>query len=142
MEFFFSAELDDQVGEAWRRVAKPLESELNSALASEDFGPVVTSIGLIPMILPPTWTVGHTERRLWQRAEASADYRLWMPYEAFRDGTDEVRRLLLVHCLLEAVRDLQRKAGARFDGRSLTTAVLRATNIAHGDLVGLPRWPC
>jgi immunity protein 44 of polymorphic toxin system len=141
MELFFSAEVDAQVGDAWNRVAKPLETQLNATIQSRDYGPAVTSIALIPMILRAEWVAGHRERRLWKRAEASADYRLWVPFEAFRDGTDQLRRLLLIQCLLETIQDLQRKAGARFDGGSLSEDVLRAADVTNAELAALPRWP-
>src|SRR5947208_2102923 len=117
MQFFFSGEVDARVGDAWRAVARPLESRLNAALGQRDYGPAVREFALIPMIVRPEWQTGfYRERRLWKRREAVADYRTWIDFDRFLAADAQDRERLLVANLLAAVRDVQRKAGQGLDG--------------------------
>ena len=134
MNFFLSGELDADVGELWRDVGKPLEKQLNEALGDRDYGPALKSIGLIPMILRAEFLFGRPERRLFQRKQHSADYRTVISFFAFKRGSPDTRRLLILENLVAAIRDLQRKAKGAFDGDRLIADILATFELSATDL--------
>ena len=62
---------------------------------------------------------------MFQRKQAGADYRLVIDFETFRAGDDSLRERLLVRNIIEAIRDLSRKAGKRFRGDDLINDILQ-----------------
>lgn len=124
MEFWFSGELDHRVGEPYRRVSLRVEARLNARCGHRHYGDAITKIAIIPMILGRQFLRGRPERRLWQRKQRTADYRTTIDFDRFRFGDDRERERLLVQNTLDAVRDLQRKAGRDFNGDALVSDIL------------------
>lgn len=124
MKFWFSGEVDHRVSDDYRPVMKRVETRLNALCKDRDYGELITKIAIIPMILGPEHLAGRKERRLWQRKERSADYRTVIDFEAFQRGNAAERDRLLVENTLDAIRDLQRKAGASFLGQLLISDIL------------------
>ena len=124
MRFFIAGEVDTAVAEAWRESARPIERRLNAALAERDYGPAIQSIGIIPMIFRPEWQQGRPERRLFRRKDRDADYRTIIDFAAFRQASAQVRERLIVANIVDAVRDLNRKARGKFSGEALVADVL------------------
>ena len=119
MRFFFSGELDARVAEPYRETRRTVESALNDALGTKDYGPVLDKIAFIPIILGPEYGSERTERRLVQRRQRAADYRPRVDFDSFLHGGAETRVRLLVDSLLMAVADIKRKLGKDFDGYQL-----------------------
>jgi hypothetical protein len=134
MKFFFSGEIDALVGDHWRRVAYPMEKRLNEALGERDYGSVLQKIGLIPIILRPELRDSFRERRLFQRKEAAADYRTRIEFDDYMKADDSKRERLVARNLLDAIRDLARKAGKAFRADDLCDDVLRTLNLTPDDV--------
>jgi hypothetical protein len=111
-----------------------MEKRLNEALGERDYGPALREIGLIPIILRPGWRERQRERRLFQRKGASADYRTWIDFQTFMEGDDAQRERLVARNLVDAIRDLSRKAGKAFRGADLIDDVLRSLDLTPQDL--------
>jgi immunity protein 44 of polymorphic toxin system len=118
MRFFFSGEVDAQVGDQYRRVRREVAATLNAQLGDRDYGGALNEIAIIPMILGPRFAQGRKERRLIKHAEKIADYRLFIDYDAWIAGTEDDRKRLLVENILASVRDIARKLNG-FDGERL-----------------------
>jgi hypothetical protein len=118
MEFWFSGELDHQVSDAYREIRKEVEASLNRELASKDYGPALQRLAIIPIITSKTFHP-RKERRLVQREQKSADYRLFIDFEAFLAGDHHKRVQLLVASVLLAVQDIERKLKSQFAGVQL-----------------------
>lgn len=119
MEFWFSGELDHQIADAYREIRKEVEATLNRELSGKDYGPAIQKLAIIPMILSETFAEGKKERRLVQRVQKSADYRLYIDFEAFLAGGHNERVQLLVTNVLSAVQDIDRKLKGQFAGGQL-----------------------
>lgn len=124
MKFWFSGELDHRISDAYRPVRKRIEARLNALCQNRNYGDLITEIAIIPMILGPEFRSGRKERRLWQRQQKSADYRTIIDFAAFQNGDEAERERLLVENTVDAIRDLQRKAGASFLGELLISEIL------------------
>ena len=138
MKFFFSGEIDVLVADHWRRVAYPMEKQLNEALGERDYGPALKEIGLIPMIFRPEWRGMYRERRLFRRKEAVADYRTWIEFDDYMKADDPKRERLVARNLLDAIRDLSRKAGKAFRADDLCDDVLKTLNLTLDDVAPAP----
>src|SRR5947208_3702951 len=123
MRFFIAGEVDTAVADAWRESSRPVEVRLNAALAERQYGPAIQSIGIIPMILRPEWQHGRPERKLLRGKDRDADYRTIIDFEAFRQGSAEARERLIVANIVDAVRDLNRKARGTFNGEALVADI-------------------
>ncbi len=119
MHFFISGELDSEVAELFRPVRKEVELLLNQELGNNSYGQDIEKISLIPIILGPRFT-DRKERRLLQRKDKAADYRLVIDFEAFLHGGESTRRQLLINNLLLAIADISRKIGGKFEGDRLS----------------------
>lgn len=124
MKFWFSGELDHRISDAYRPVQARVEARLNARCGDRQYGDAITEIAIVPMILGPQFLRGRPERRLWQRKQRAADYRTIIDFEKFRLGDERARERLLVDNTLDAVRDLQRKAGRHFDGDALVSDIM------------------
>jgi hypothetical protein len=118
MEFWFSGELDHQVSDAYREIRKEVEATLNRELGSKDYGPALQKLAIIPIIISKTFGL-RKERRLVRREQKSADYRLFIDFEAFVAGDHHKRVQLLVTNVLLAVQDIDRKLKSQFAGAQL-----------------------
>lgn len=114
MRFFFSGELDVSVAEAFRAVRTSVEQRLNEFCGEREYGPAVSKIGIIPIVLRPEFMLDRKERRLFQRATRSADYRLVIDYRRFLEGSPRDQELLLVRNVIASVLDLGGKTGPQF----------------------------
>lgn len=136
MNFWYSGEIDSEVDDAFHSTRKTIEERLNTALAGNDYGAGVTKIAIIPIILGPRFP-NHSERRLLQRSQHSADYRLRIDFETFRRGGERTRELLLIRNTIQAIEDISRKtekANIEFSGKALKQDVLAAFAISMDDL--------
>ncbi|MDB4912060.1 MAG: hypothetical protein JWO39_2883 [Gemmatimonadetes bacterium] len=124
MKFFISGEIDALVYDLYTPVRQLVEKRLNDALADKDYGPALSSIGIIPIIMRPEWEADRNERKLFQRKQHGADYRMYIAFEEFRSGNLEDRVRLLIGNIVVAIEDLQRKAGRGFKGGALVDDVL------------------
>lgn len=124
MKFWFSGEVDALINDAYTVARNRLESRLNTIGESRDYGPALAEIAIIPIILRPEFLTGRRERKLWQRKDRSADYRLIIDFEAFRRGDDAHREQLLLENVLAAIADLKRKIGPTFAADQLTANIL------------------
>ena len=97
---------------------------MNEFCPSKDYGPALSEIGIIPIILRQPWALKRKERRLFQRKQCRADYRLKIDFDAFMAGDSRDRELLLVRNILTAVNDLTRKAGNHFRGAELRRDII------------------
>jgi len=93
VRFFFSGELDSQIADAYRSTRKQVETTLNDALSSAGYGTAIEEIGIIPIILSAKFAAGRKERRLVKRTEKVADYRLFIDFDSFANGSEEERKL-------------------------------------------------
>jgi hypothetical protein len=134
MRFFLSGEVDVLVSEDFRRISNAVEAKLNAFAADRNYGPALKEIGVIPIVLRPTWQAVQRERRLFQRKQSSADYRTWIDFKKMRDGPDSVRERLLLKNIVEAVMDLTRKAGKNFDGERLVNDILQIFGVTQSEL--------
>ena len=91
-------------------------------------------IAIIPIIMRPELAGDRKERRLFQRRQHSADYRLFIDFEHFRSGGLDVRVRLLLANVITAIDDLQRKAGRTFDGTALSADILTLFHYRRSDL--------
>ncbi|GAA3962068.1 Imm44 family immunity protein [Allohahella marinimesophila] len=118
MRFFISGELDSEIAEVFRAIRQQVEKQLNEHLAGQMYGSAIEKIALAPIIRGPRFSPA-SERRLVQHKSKTADYRLVIEYDRFLNGSEQVRRQLLVENLLLAVDDLGRKLGNKFEGQRL-----------------------
>lgn len=134
MRFFLSGEVDALVSDLFRQVRNRVEDRLNAFFADRDYGPALKQIAIIPVILSGKWRDAFPERRLFQRKQAKADYRLWIDFDRMRAGPDEVRGRLLLRNIVDAVTDLSRKAGKGFDGERFIADLLTLFGITPSEL--------
>jgi len=134
VRFFFSGELDSKIADAYRSTRKQVETTLNEALKSVEYGEAIEEIGIIPIILSAKFAEGHKERRLVKRAAKTADYRLFIDFDSFANGSEEERKHLLVENLLNAVADIDRKLKGSFNGIRLRQDILSLFPEAKHDL--------
>ena len=118
MTFFISGEIDSEISDAFREIRKEIHPILNKYFSSRNYGSDIEEIGLIPIILGPRFT-GHKERRLVQHKEKSADYRLFINYDKFKNGSKQQRKILFLKNLIEAITDIDRKLKGKFEGEKL-----------------------
>jgi hypothetical protein len=136
MQFWYSGEVDSEVYDAFMTTRKFVESRLNGALSSRTYGSAVAKIAIIPIVLGPRFA-NRPERKLLQHSKCSADYRLKIDFEAFRDGNERARQELLIRNTIQAIADISRKtkkAALEFEGESLTNDVLALFSLTHQDL--------
>jgi hypothetical protein len=119
MRFFFSGELDSEIAEQYRSIRKSIEARLNQSLEGESYGEALEEIAIIPIILGPRFATGHKERRLVKLKEKSADYRLFIDFNNFSQGSTKERERLLLENVLNCIEDIDRKIKAGFDGKRL-----------------------
>jgi hypothetical protein len=119
MHFFFSGELDHEVSETYRPVRQRIERVLNEALSSENYGNALEKIAIIPMILSPCFAEGRKERRLLQHKEKAADYRLFIDFLSFANGSVQDRERLLLENVINCIEDIGRKLKGKFDSKRL-----------------------
>ena len=118
MRFFISGEIDSEIGDLFTPIRKEIELVLNENIGSKSYSLDIEEIYLIPMILGPRFP-DHKERRLLQRKDKCADYRLHIDFNAFLNGTVQERKILLVKNLFDAVADIKRKLKNSFDADNL-----------------------
>lgn len=129
MRFFISGELDSEIADAFRPVRQEVEAMLNESLKCETYGESIDSIALVPIVLGERFP-GRNERRLIQHKSKTADYRLHIDYQLFRDGSSLERRDLLLRNILAAVSDIERKLGKGFDGSRLSSDVCKIFGVS------------
>jgi hypothetical protein len=134
MRFFFSGELDVDIADFYRPTRQRIEKKLNEMCSTRDYGDAIVKIAIIPMILRPVFLAGRKERRLFQRKQREADYRMIIDFERFRDGDDAVREKLLLKNVIDAITDLARKAGKSFAGQLLIDDILNDFGLDQEDL--------
>ena len=86
------------------------------------------------MCLRPELQRDRPERRLFQRKQRDADYRTKVDFAKFLNGSNELRRKLLVKNIVLAVRDLQRKARGNFEGDRLVADILAVCQLSRTDI--------
>jgi len=128
MKFFFSGELDVDIADSYREIRKLVESTLNEQLGENNYGEEIQKISIIPIILGPRFIEGKKERRLIKKKEKVADYRLFVDFNTWLNGTNEIRTNLIIDNILEAVDDINRKLKDSFNGDSLRNDILRSFN--------------
>ncbi|WP_000341304.1 Imm44 family immunity protein, partial [Leptospira interrogans] len=64
----------------------------------------------------------YKERKLYQKKQNSADYRLYIDFESFEKANDDIATNLLVQNILAVVQDLGRKVSS-FDATSLENEI-------------------
>jgi immunity protein 44 of polymorphic toxin system len=136
MRFWFSGEVDAEIAEAFRVTRTSVERRLNDALADRAYGTGVTEIALIPIVLGQQFA-DRPERRLLQRAQGTADYRLHISFEAFRSGDERCREQFLVRNTIQVIDDISRKANRAkidFAGDLLKRDVLSVFSLSPDDL--------
>jgi hypothetical protein len=124
VRFFISGEIDGLIYDVYRPIRQIVERQLNDALGDKDYGSALKSIGIIPIIMRPEWKVDRKERKLFQRKQQGADYRLHIDFERFQAGDSDVRLQLLLRNIIASIEDLQRKAGHGFRGQELVDDIL------------------
>jgi len=124
MRFFFSGELDSEIADSYRPIRIAMECTLNSALSERSYGDAITEVAIIPMILGPQFCEGRKERRLVKRKEKAADYRLFIDFDAWRSGTPQVQKQLLLENVLVVVDDIGRKMKSDFDSARLRDDII------------------
>ena len=101
-----------------------VEQKLNSSLQKRNYGSCLEEIGIIPIILSEYFAPKVKERRLFQRKPKSADYRLFIDYNKFRNGDNRMRELLLINNIVCSIEDLTRKAKGKLLGKELINDIL------------------
>jgi hypothetical protein len=129
-----SGEIDVLIYDLYTPARQLVEKRLNDALGDRDYGTALNNIGIIPIIMRPDWRLDRKERKLFQRKQHSADYRLYIDFEHFRSGGLDDRVRLLLRNIITAVEDLQRKAGRSFDGGALSADILALFHYDRADL--------
>ncbi len=119
MKFWISGEIDSEVGETFRQIQNAIEEALNEKLGLNDYGEVLSKLALIPIILGPRFSGSQKERRLIKWKDKVADYRLYIDFHAFLNGTEKERKALLLKNLLDSVEDIERKSKGKFQGKKL-----------------------
>ncbi|WP_061233829.1 Imm44 family immunity protein [Leptospira interrogans] len=126
MEFFISSEIDGRfsqnVPDKFRRVRKSVGSILNKHFLDKDYGANIKSIGVIPILIRTDLKEFYKERKLYQKKQNSADYRLYIDFESFEKANDDIATNLLVQNILAVVQDLGRKVSS-FDATSLENEI-------------------
>jgi hypothetical protein len=135
MNFWFGGEIDALAYDAWREVRGPVEDRLNAALGARKYGSAVHKIALLPMINSPATSGAGKERRLFKRSEGWADYRTVIDFDAFIEGDTRRRERLIIANLVDAIRDIGRKAGKGFDAEELVDDVLLTMQMSASELV-------
>lgn len=129
MKFFISSEEDISVGTLFMETRKRINEPLNNALINKSYGEALNEIGIIPIIMPNEYLTNRKERKLFQKKEKNADYRLYIDCKKFINGSDKDRDLLLINNIFKAIHDLERKAKGKFDGKSLINDILKILNV-------------
>lgn len=119
MRFFMSGELDSEIADQYRVARKLVETKLNETLGAECYGEALLEISIIPIILGPRFIQGKTERRLIKHKEKTADYRLFIDFTQFKDGSPSDRVNLLLANVLSCVDDIAAKLGSQLDAQRL-----------------------
>ena len=136
MNFWYSGELDSEIYDAYVAVRRIVESRLKQTLSDRSYGRGVTKIAITAIILGPRFP-NHPERRLLQRKQCSADYRLHIDFESFLNGDASVQQQLLIRNTIQAIVDISRKANdahLEFDGEALANDILAVFALTHKDL--------
>lgn len=141
MKIFISGEIDDTVGYSFSKIAfKDIGAKLK-VLIDRSYGSEVTNIGIIPVIVRPSAIAAGfwKERRLFQRKQNSADYRLRIDFIKFLNSDNKTRRLLIIKNIIDSIRDLGRKAKKDFDAKSLEKDILDILGVSYSDLDNMGR---
>ncbi|EMF81681.1 Imm44 family immunity protein [Leptospira sp. P2653] len=137
MRFFISCEIDgrfgDEIPTKFREIRKYVEERLNARLKNKDYGPDVKSLGIIPIILQQDMQKTHKERKLFQRKQRSADYRLYIDFDRFALASADQAIDLLLKNILDSIRHLSTKT-KNFDAGFLEADILQIFEKEYSEL--------
>jgi hypothetical protein len=138
MRIFMSGEIDRSVGEKFIALSNDIEAKLR-VLNDRNYGNEVTNIGIIPIVVTQKLLDNgfFKERRLFQRKDKGADYRLRINIDKFLNGDESTRRLLIIKNIVCSVRDLARKAKKDFDAKSFERDILDVLGVTREEIDAL-----
>lgn len=98
---------------------KEIEKKLD-CLSGKSYGDELVDIGIISICMPEYFygADAFPERRLFQRAQKSADIHLKIDYKAFKRGPDEKRKKIYSEHVIQSIETLRKKVSKQyaFDG--------------------------
>lgn len=106
MRLFFSGEIDAAVDDDFREIRKAVEDGFNTAFAGRPLLKGQEEIGFIPIIVADA---GRTERRYVNGPRQIIDYRLRIPFRAYRAAGTAVRIGMILDLLAVVLGELHER---------------------------------
>jgi Immunity protein 44 len=125
MKFWFSAEIDSDVGEAQRLISNAVEAALNDALSAVAMGDGVAKWYVIFMISKDAHKVlGWPERQRYTKRDSSFEFRLKIDHAAFAAADDAAKRRMMLEVILGSIEWAKAKhKSVNFDYDKLRSVV-------------------
>jgi hypothetical protein len=102
MRFWFSGEIEADVGEAYRPVRREIEQTLNEILSDVDYGPGVSKWAFLSIILAASHSA-FPEIRRYDPLTTVVEFRLWIDYRSFKDAGPTTQKQMFYARLLSSV---------------------------------------
>jgi hypothetical protein len=128
MEFWYSGEIQNDVGDAFGRASNEIESVLNQELGGLAVGDELVKWSSIPMIRPEEFSFDYPEVQRYHRKRKSVEFRLRIDHARFKQGDHAAQCGLLIESLLKSVEDARKLVPSTVDLDTLSTTIRR---VAH-----------
>jgi hypothetical protein len=125
MEFWYSGEIEDDVGDAFGRASNEVEAVLNQELGGLAVGSELARWDSIPMIRPEEFSFDYPEVRRYRRKDKSIEFRLRIDHARFKQGDHAAQCGLLIESLLKSVEDARKLVPSTVDLDTLGNAIRR-----------------
>ena len=106
MKFWWSGEVDGEVGDSYREACNEIEPAINGIIGPKHYGTQLLEWAFIGIILRPAFATDFPfkEIKKWHRKELCAEFRLKIDYSKFRESNGLGKRHLICLALLRSLR--------------------------------------
>ena len=128
MDIWMSGEIQSDVDDAYSEVRKEIETKLNTAFASKDFGTGLVKWYFIAMIFGEHGPADYKEISRYSKRDRTCEFRLIIDHESFRAGGRTARAALVCGALLRSLDLLSEKKVPDIDLPALRAVVIEVAN--------------
>lgn len=102
MKFWFSGELQRDIAKAYGAVSTEIEARLNEELGAKSYSPDLEKLAFLPVIMQ-TEMPEFGEVKKYHKKDKSAEFRLKIDYQTFKNADAAEKKSLFKKSLLRAV---------------------------------------
>ncbi|WP_259473537.1 Imm44 family immunity protein [Clostridium estertheticum] len=135
MKINITAEIDSEVRNDFQIIRKEILEKIK-LLEDNEYG--LNKISIIPIIVditPELESAGFfRERKLIKKKEKIADIRLRIDFIKFKDGDKQVKRIMIIENIMEAVHVIGEKMKKEFNAKTLEADLLNILEVNREEL--------